>query len=156
MVVTSEKPGGGAAYPDVVVGIAYKGSLSRPPIEPIETSRASPIEPGLVLGRPPIGPLDLPDAVTDDFIGDDPHPAGDPAEIPPLVGRRGLRQRRLEPVWRERGATEALAGRIEDRVGDGRGDRADRAFAGAGGGSSGWLISTMSTASGASVTSRIG
>jgi hypothetical protein len=37
----------------------------------------------------------------------------------------GLRQRRLEPFRRQRGAAQGDAGRVEDGVGEGRGDGAD-------------------------------
>jgi hypothetical protein len=40
-----------------------------------------------------------------------------------------LRQRRLEPLRGQRSAAEAHAGRVEDGVGDGGDDRADRALA---------------------------
>jgi hypothetical protein len=56
----------------------------------------------------------------DDLIGRNPAPG------------RSLRQRRLEALRGQGRAAQAHAGRVEDGVGDGGGDRADRALAGAG------------------------
>ena len=49
------------------------------------------------------------------------------------VAQVDLSQRRLDPLRGQRGAAQADAGRVEDGVGEGGGDRADRAFARAGG-----------------------